>query len=587
MMIERVEIAGFRSFRDHTVFEFSDAVGVVYLTGRNVDAPQLGTNACGKSSLWEAVYWCLYGVASSGLKGPEVSTWNAGRGIYVLVRINGHKVVRTWGSRNVLEVDGEEASQQEVDAIVGLTRQQFGFCAYMAQGEASFLDLQPTAKTDLIASVLNLDVWSRLSDMASDAAKKQAVEVQGVRDDIVSTKASIAEQEALDYTAKIDAWKDSVAEDAARDAKELAAYDDTISKARERIEDLEAGEQRGRKAVGRARDTLDDIEDDLRKADRALASTVHWLEQMERKTGVCPMCGTDLSRDHGHHAELERMRKQRAKQQAAVDELEEDRAALRKELSTAEGALRAIQDSLLDVRATLSAAERGRREAGTRAQERRSQRNPYIALALQRDERLEALRKRLARLEGALDKEQATHERLAYWVKGFKDVRLFLVTEAITQLEVETNSALVQLGLPDWAIRYAPDSETKGGEVRRGFSVLIESPRNPRPVPWRVWSGGEAQRLRLAAAMGLSSLIAAYTGYRPFVEVWDEPSDGMSPQGIKDMLATFEHRARASGRQVWVVDHSAFDSGAFVETVTAVNEGGTTRLERIQHGQGE
>jgi DNA repair exonuclease SbcCD ATPase subunit len=182
---------------------------------------------------------------------------------------------------------------------------------------------------------------------------------------------------------------------------------------------------------------------------------------------------------------------------------------------------------------------------------------------------------------------EAAFEATVQWVQAFKDVRLFLVAEALLQLEVEVNSALAQLGLADWGIRFAPDSETKAGAVKRGFSVTVLSPNNERAVPWQVWSGGEAQRLRVAASMGLSNLIAAYTGYKAFVEVWDEPTNGMSSQGIADLLTAMKDRAERDGKQVWIIDHRALDSGLFQQTITAVKCDGTTTLRRNENGQGE
>ena len=176
---------------------------------------------------------------------------------------------------------------------------------------------------------------------------------------------------------------------------------------------------------------------------------------------------------------------------------------------------------------------------------------------------------------------------MVHWVQGFKDVRLFLVAEALLQLEVEVNSALESLGLVGWSIHFAPDSETKAGATKRGFSVTVLSPVNERPVPWQVWSGGEAQRLRLAASMGLSNLISAYTAFEPFVEVWDEPTNGMSKEGIADLLTAMQERAQRYKRQVWVIDHRTLDAGLFQQTVTAVKAGGTTTLQRTDHEAGE
>jgi len=85
--------------------------------------------------------------------------------------------------------------------------------------------------------------------------------------------------------------------------------------------------------------------------------------------------------------------------------------------------------------------------------------------------------------------------------------------------------------------------------------VSVLSPHNDRAVPWEAWSGGERQRLIVAAQMGLANLSRARTGADIDLEVWDEPTTGMSPQGVDDLLEALHTRALREQRQVWVVDH--------------------------------
>lgn len=584
--LERVEVQGFRSFRDLETFDFSDQPGVVFLTGRNEDEPALGRNGTGKSSWWDAVYWCLYGVASTGLLGPELSTWELGRGIYVHVRINGHRITRTWNV-NTLHLDGEDATQQQVDDVVGLTREQFLFCAYMAQGTESFLDLTATEKTDLLASVLDLDRWLTYSDAADKVAREHAAEVDGINTELVQARASIDELRAIDYTSASAQWRIKRVETLVTIANEVNEAEEDLESIKARRHNTCALHRSAEELVTAYAPTLARLDKEARNADRALASTRHHIKQLKERTGSCPTCGQEWPHSHDNGRLLRKLLIDEEEQLVEAEAADEDLAEARQHVN-------ALEADVRDHRAALERADRDRehtertlKELARRAQATRSERDPFIGMSLDREERLGRLTAKVDRLMISLDKERAAHERAAAWVKGFKDVRLYLVAEALTQLEVEANSALVQLGLIGWEMRFAPDSETKKGNVKRGFSVGIKSPSTTRTVPWRAWSGGEAQRLRLAASMGLANLISSYTGYRPFVEVWDEPSDGMSPEGIRDMLSTFARRAATNNRQVWVVDHSALESGAFVETVTAVKRDGTTTLERNEHGQGE
>jgi DNA repair exonuclease SbcCD ATPase subunit len=75
-------------------------------------------------------------------------------------------------------------------------------------------------------------------------------------------------------------------------------------------------------------------------------------------------------------------------------------------------------------------------------------------------------------------------------------------------------------------------------------------------VPWAAWSGGEGQRLRLAASAGLSSLILNRRNVNPEFEFYDEPSKHLSEEGLMDLANYLSNRAQTLGKQIWLVDHN-------------------------------
>lgn len=586
MKIERVEVQGFRSFKDIETFDFSDAVGLVNLTGVNEDEPALGANGAGKSSLWEAILWCLYGSTSTGLKGPEVATWGQGRGIYTLAVIGGHKVVRSWGA-NKLQIDGEDATQEQVDEVVGLTREQFLFCSYMAQHTDAFLDLGPTAKTDMLASILDLDKWLDYSAAASARVKTLDKSLTAVEVTIGETTSAIDTLEQTDYASMHQDWVQKKREtmvglvlviDAKRTDIERLEVD--LPKLQTRYEEASAQDQQAVSAKDESSDSIKEAERD----ERALVRRHDELDAAHR-AGKCSQCGQKLP--HSHTKEIDKVHAQIKKLRERLKAEREKHIELKEQANETGGRAVSLSAKLADMRSAHSAAVRDVRAFEAEHEKHKRSRSPYEGLIADKAQRVQELLSKHAQLNKERAQVEALREATVHWVQAFKDVRLFLVAEALLQLEVEVNSALAQLGLHDWLIRFAPDSETKAGAIKRGFSVTVMSPNNERPVPWQVWSGGEAQRLRVAASMGLSNLIAAYTGYLPFVEVWDEPTNGMSREGIEDLLTAMSQRAQSTGRQVWIIDHRALDAGVFQQTVTAVKQDGTTTLRKVEHGQGE
>ena len=75
MNISKIIIQGFRSFSKKQEIDFDDLNGFIFVTGENIIEKDLGGNAVGKSTLFEAIVWCLFGKTSTNLKAGEIKNW--------------------------------------------------------------------------------------------------------------------------------------------------------------------------------------------------------------------------------------------------------------------------------------------------------------------------------------------------------------------------------------------------------------------------------------------------------------------------------------------------------------------------------
>jgi DNA repair exonuclease SbcCD ATPase subunit len=207
--------------------------------------------------------------------------------------------------------------------------------------------------------------------------------------------------------------------------------------------------------------------------------------------------------------------------------------------------------------------------------------NPFIEYLERAKEYERTLHDEVDDLRARIADAEGVHYIKQMWVTGFKEIRLREIASALSELEVEVNSAVVALGLNDWSLEFAVDRELKGGTVQRGFNVTVRAPdAKDKPVPWEAWSGGEKQRLRIAGNAGLSDLVRARTGCGLQLEVWDEPTNGLSPEGKTDLFEYLAERARNEARIIILLDHQAHDFGGFAGTCTIIK---TPSGSRIRH----
>src|SRR3989304_4785608 len=132
MKINSLKIQGFKSFTEKQTIDFSSlqTPGFFFLTGQNLIEPKLGANGVGKSSIYDAISWVLYGKTVSGLKAGSVGNWNNELVCRVEVGFTlkgtNHSIIRTW-KPNSLKLDDTEVEQSKVDELVGLSYESFTY----------------------------------------------------------------------------------------------------------------------------------------------------------------------------------------------------------------------------------------------------------------------------------------------------------------------------------------------------------------------------------------------------------------------------------------------------------------------------
>lgn len=605
-----LRLTNFRSFTKQQAFTFSQRAGLNYLTGRNDLEPELEANGTGKSSLWEALCWVLFGKTSRLLKAGDIGTWSDPKNTKVELDFTQQDaeftLIRTWNP-NSLKIkplrDSAESlkdiTQDELEAMLGITFQPFLNSVFMSQFSTMFLDLGPTDKANLVAAVMDLDRWSDFSDRASKKAKDLERSIQLAQQDLSRDQGKKQALEDQNFDADIADWERRRKEDIARAESEYKDLLERQTPLKEQVKALVPP------ATGSAQKALTEAQSKL--ADARKRWQAEHTEETKLKTQLeateklwqffndattCPTCGQPVT---DKHRDRERTK------------LDEEAAEFEKAIAAAKDRKKKISDEEADIEAEIARHREAEREDALKAQKFRSDRdalnaqvtnidrqldrleqsieslekqsNPFEERKAENARQLEEIIERLMVTKEDLEILEAGYSRNQYWVKGFKDLRLFLISEALTQLEIEVNSAMLQLGLVDWKIEFAVDAETKSGTVRRGFTVLITSPYNKTPVAWESWSGGESQRLRIAAQMGLSNLILNNLGLDVGVEIWDEPSSYMSGGGIQDLLESLQQRAVRLGKQIWIVDHHSLEFGGFDRMVTIVKDTKGSRIE--------
>lgn len=610
MRIQSIIIDGFRSFTEKSVAELPESNGVFLVKGKNLAEPSLGANGAGKSTVWDALCWCLYGKTARGIGAGHVEAW-AGSGrseVSVLLTTDrGRSTVARTRGPITLQVDGREVDQSVVDDLVGMSYERFLHVALMGQFGTLFPDLKPTARLDLISDALELDLWSRAAQTASGEAKALDGKLRKLEADLsgLESKQSLAKDQLESAEGRLAGWAESRERDLADAEAEHEACLDNLSRKSdlhdEQLGKLTKAELRHSEAEGRLARAQEEVdqqakderqkEDRRREAKQDLKSVKDRVAEVDAIAGGdCPLCEQEVPKSQlDSMLDLldERVAKYSRLYEDACDAAEQSDKELHRlkdvveELSEdhdkAAAFLRRTKESVRDSKSELERAERKVERAAEEIERISGETNPHQESV----EDLSALLGKLAEdVAGCAEKlrEMASrHEATKPWPKLFKELRLWVVEQALDELAIYVNSGLSELGLKGWAMHFSVEKTTKSGNVSRGFDITVRSPTSPEGVPWEAWSGGETQRLRVACAVGFANLLRSRMPSAPEFEVWDEPTAHLNQEGVQDLIAYMQ--GRAEDRQVWIVDHRSLESGAFAGTLTVTkDEKGSTLL---------
>ena len=605
-----INLTNFRAFAGTHKFTFPTEPGLYNLTGRNEVNPRLEANGVGKSTLLEAIYWCLYGHTSRGLKaGDVISRGKKSCIVSVHVAVGQFEGVITRSqSPNALTINDTIVEQTEIDKLLRLSPGQFSLSVMLPQFGSSFLDRGPTDKLALFSQIMELDFWLEKSK-AADVLAKELAEAKEVEErKLASLMGRIS---SVDEDCKgLEAQQATFFND---QRITIQGLDKKIKQLRTEhkscIQDLEFAKAGRKAAENRSVGLTKVIQDHYGEIDaviqerQRLATKAAVLEaslqtlnaSMKKLTGLGAVCPTCLQTVNANHlkAEKARLKSQIETSTLAyeayekpINKLAEQRATIAKANSVNHEGLATVTRNKVDFE-TKEAVLKNKIEHNILEQEQlekqigqeRKRENPYTKMLADKRTALTDLKTERAECKAQIASLNEDHAAVSYWVGGFKRVRLFLIEETLRQLEIEVNNSLTSLGLVDWRIEFDIERENKTGGVTKGFVVFIYAPEDKEPMRYEAWSGGETQRLRLAGNLGLANLIMERAGLTSTIEFYDEPSKGINPMGLLDLAETLYQRAIDTGKRIFLVDHHTIDFGDFSGVICVIKDEKGSRLE--------
>ena len=596
-----ITLTNFKSFKRKTRIELDRGPGLILVTGEN---------GAGKSSIGDALTWVQFGKTTRGARGGRVPTWEGdGQTVVQLdLLLEGAPItlIRCAGPNSVswvgLDGEGEETpTQARLEQLLGLTYSQWMSTAMMSQFGDYFFDLTPAEKLRVFSEALGLEGWSKRSTAANEAAKTQNAALETLRtkasrhqgiieetqDDIVGLQEQ--KREAREIAAKQIEEAQAAAKKAGSNAErkrlEAENAEGLYTKLKRNIDKQKAKLDKQKAEQDRARDVVTKAAQHAREAERIEKAARKAVKDFKDLADACPTCKQPITKAHRKaslrllddaHAEaadhVDLTQRHHLKEQALyVDEREKADALMQIADGLDADAEKAAQ-MMHETRKAYALAKQGADIAELDVEKAGKADGSIDRMIADKRSRLEEVQEQG---EVTMQKMQAgvkQAEHLSFWVRGFRDIRLWIIEQALNELEAETNRAVQELGLEGWTVEFDVEATASDGSKRKELNVMIGSPDSDGPEHYQSWSGGETQRLRIAGAAALAALIQRRSSQSTNLEFWDEPTAFLNDQGLDDLVEFMKERAISSDRTVWIIDHRVVESYAFQERLTVVKK---------------
>jgi DNA repair exonuclease SbcCD ATPase subunit len=602
MKLLRLEVENFLSFAAEAL---DLPQGLVAVYGQNADNPGAGSNGSGKSALFDAVAWALYGQTLREIGTDDVVRRGAKTAtVRLAFEVDGQSflIERQRGGKSALTLvgpDGTDLSQatiamtqDKINAILGMDFQLFCTVAAFTQDVLRFARATDKEQKETLEKLLGLDVYGRALEKVRKEinALEPALRIKERQRETEQGGLGVRQQEIDKLRAQrkeaevtLETVKKGVQDQVADKRQQIAQNGTAMQEAREIAAAANASlsafaETRSEAVVkhANARAQWANLRTRADNVRRQITIQEQSLEQVTSRIGKpCGECRRPLTEaELGSVAEgiaqqilnlTEEADKITAEIRAAETEVNETQKQVDAERAAAQEVTRARAEHLKAAQEASSIIQDLERENGRLLAEiERVERSgdqyeaalkTYDARIADAEVRLREAESTLKRLDSEIATERETLEYLKFWDKGFgySGIRSMLLDGVAATLTARTNEYLKVLSGGTLWTEFVTQTTTKTGELREKFEVRVHNAHGAGVYGGN--SSGERQRVDLAIALALHEAARARATRSLGFVVLDEIFEHLDEIGC-DAVVQMIRREKDKLGTAFVVTHN-------------------------------
>lgn len=582
------------------------AKGINLILGQNLDTGAANSNGSGKSTIFRALTWVLYGQGVEGGKFDFVRKDSNQVFVSINLRISSKRyfIERTQkGERTpslIVTEEGKRISprsiretQEMINKLIGLDWLSFKNTILYGQGDIShFADPRTTdsQRKAILSKILGLEKFEQ-------ARKYSREKLRSIQNDGINLENQIDRLEGLIEGLQLDWWQSKEEDwinehkqkiqDLQQDLVDLHNQKRSLESTQRRLEAYE-------KRFDQVQEVLDGLEETTkRREEKALElaylegadlrnleaeENIIWnriqslQEEMDRfKEGKCPTCSTPTDQEsvlktiggikrkmRNESKNLEIKQKEIGHHRSKILETKRIIEKIDKELEEIDdweekqllisSKIREIEEELSE----LANIETEIKHLQLEIEDNENKKNPYTDKINEVCEKGKMHEEQLYRLRRGTKLILQQIDNWKFWVEGFGPggIPSYLLDSVVPVITEKSNRYLEILADGDISIKMDTLSELKSGAVKDKLSIntTIEGNQNVTP------SGGQLRKITLACDLALMDIVAQREGTAIDLLLMDEVLDGLDATGRSRIMDLLTHLKKQRGT-IFLVTH--------------------------------
>ena len=598
------------NFLSYKSLSFDFEEGLTLISGKNVD--QGTSNGSGKSAIFDALCFCLFGKTARPIKVDELIFRGQSKMVVSVDILDGDRKISIERSRNpnsvTLLVDGVKhdaqdvsAVQREINTILGVDYALFLNSVYFAQVKSGqFLAANDEDKKGILINILGLDVFEKAYRGVHEDLKKVVVDLEKKTSAVTSLTELISQDVVRIRGLKSAAenFEEDKAKDLASIEKELDGIKEEQVIVQTKMDDTKYDED-GYNERQRVYLEADEHNDKISTCVKKQASAFAELGAMKDKvlvcreklkvyhTNTCPECSQALPPNSNlvsiEKTKMKDLIKTYKDKQLVLNDLEniitEDNGLALKNLVKTKTDL----ERYADLKSVKEETVKKMSDLGSRYKDLIDRKadvekrvNNYSTMIEEQSlihlNRADSCGKNHS--DALKIKKQIKDLELLKEIFGPQGVRALILDRVIDRLNVLTNKYLERLFDSPLQVSFSVDEK----ETKKTFKQRIETVINVMgiDVNFHSLSGGERRRIIIAVDLALSDIVCQRANRTFNVLFLDEATEGMDSQGREKLFDLLSHLA--SEKSIYVIDHANMYQSLFDRTINVEKINGESKI---------